>query len=205
MKYDGKEVAKRVMQIMKAKYRLEGKRDLFFDLDSFLILKKGNFFKHLYTWELLDFANKSYLLSISNSYRIEEEGFNWDLKRTTELINRYNAVLILTSLNFRNMIIRPKKFKEKIANLFLSFDVKLKNNPNFNKKYILESNAKVEKLELFLTNRIVSRLNLLENFNLEIINSAILMRFDNALNIEDSMQLIEIAKLIDDEIQNIKF
>ncbi|MGC1633778.1 MAG: hypothetical protein WA749_16835 [Gelidibacter sp.] len=203
MRIEEVEKSKKIFRILKKENNLELNRSLSFDLSEFSILRKGKFFKNINTWKMLEFGNETYLLSLKNSYEIEIVGTAGESAITTDVVNRHNAILMKMEFDLPDLIIRPAYVREKIANIFLNFDVKLTNRNSFNKKYMLESKAKPELLEKIITQNLTNKISEFKEFYLEIINSTILLKFENSINLQDSNQLIEIAKLIEIEIKNV--
>ena len=193
-----KDKSKEVIKLIKKELTLETKRGLYFYLKNYKILTIGKQFKHSYTWKINDFVNDSFLLSINNSYETQVNGSIGSKSLVKSHIQtKHNAILIKTYLDIPDLIIRPSSFKDRFANVFKNFDVKLTNRSRFNHLFILESNASVKVLDKIINKTITNLLIKYKGFYLEIQNAIILMKFEKSINKEDSFNLIKVAKTID--------
>lgn len=116
--------------------------------------------------------------------------------------SKYHAILIQLETDIPNLIIRPSSIREKITNFFLNFDVKLDNRNEFNNEYILESNANKLVIEKILSNSFTDNLLKYKDLCIEFNSNTILLKFEKELNPEDSIKLVEIAKIIELEFLN---
>ncbi len=195
---------RQILNFLKKNFAMEVAKGIRFDLSLFSIIEKGEFLKNIYTWKLTEFDIDSYLLSIRNSYKIEIMGTGGESMKTTDIENKHNAVIIVTDFSLPELIIRPAYLREKIANLFLNFDLKLSERNDFNKKYILESSSTLLELEKILSHNLTNELNKHEEFSLEFRKGFVLLKFEKEFNESDSINLIKIGKLIESEIKKYK-
>jgi hypothetical protein len=141
-------------------------------------------------------------LSLKNSYETEAGGV--EVGSALGVINHIEypqiVILIKSNLELPNLNIRPFYLNEKIANIFLNFDVKLKDREKFNSKYILESKAEIAKLQKLLSINLTTKIASYEDFSLEIIDANILLKFERDITIEKVMVLYDIASLLDKEL-----
>ncbi len=194
---------KEIINFLKKKYSMEAERSARFDLSEYSIIEKGALLKNIYNWKLIDFEFLTYFLSIRNSYKIEVMGTAGESMVTTDKESQHNALLIISDFKIPELIIRPAYLREKIANVFLNFDIKLNNRKEFNKKYILESSSDYKTLDTMLTKKLTNELIKLKEFSLEFKNNTILLKFEKEFNKKDSLELIEIGKIVESEIKNV--
>lgn len=160
--------------------------------------------KNNYTWKLVEFDFDAYLLNIRNSYK--EEGSSTFLTKVEyDKESRHNAVIIKTKFELPELIIRPKFIRDRITNVFLNFDIKLSNREKFNKKYILESSSNKKILDRLISSNLTDELIKHSQFSLEFKEGYILLKFEKEFNLEDSINMIKIGKLIEKEIKDFNF
>lgn len=183
---------------------LSYKRDLKFNLTHFTIFRKGKLFSNSSTWEISDFTCDSFFLSFKNSYETRkrgvEDGSSPGIIDHIEF--RQIGILIKSNMELPNLIIRPFYFGERIANVFLKFDVELSDREKFNKKYVLESKSDNAQLEDLLSKNLTLKMSIYDDFCLEIIDSNILMKFENDFSKEKAFALFDIANLIDKRLKS---
>ena len=194
---------KQIIYFLKKKFSMEVSKGVRFDLSKYSIIDKGEFLKNIYTWKLTEFDLETYFLSIRNSYKIEIGGTTGESMITTDKESQHNALLIKTDFQIPQLIIRPAYLREKIANIFLNFDIKLNNRKEFNKKYILESSTDNKELEKLLTKNLTDELIRHNGFSLEFKDNSILLKFEKEFNEKDSVNLFGIGKIIESEIKNV--
>lgn len=192
---------KQIIYFLKKNFSMEATKSIRFDLKEYSIIKKGAFLKNIYTWRLTNFNFETYFLSIRNSYKVEVSGTSLESLVTMDVESLQNAVIIKTDFDIPDLMIRPADLKEKIANLFLKFDIKLENRNSFNNKYILESLTNQLTLENILTKKLTNELIKYNEFSLEFKSNIILLKFEKEFNQQDSVALIRIAKLIETELK----
>jgi len=194
---------KQIIYFLKKNFPMEAAKGVRFDLKEYSIIEKGKFLKNIYTWKLTEFDFHSYFLSIRNSYKEEVSGTGGESMIMADVEIKHNAVIMTTDFSLPELTIRPAYFREKFANLFLSFDIKLNDRKSFNKKYILESSSNESKLEKTLTHNLTNELIKYDEFSLEFKNNTILLLFNKEFNEKDSVNLIKIGKIIETEIKNV--
>ena len=182
---------------------MEVSKGVRFDLSQYSIIEKGEFLKNIYTWKLTEFDLETYFLSIRNSYKIEIGGTAGKSMITIDEESQHNALLIKTNFQIPQLIIRPAYLREKIANIFLNFDIKLNDRKEFNKKYILESSTDNKELEKLLTQNLTNEFIKHNGFSIEFKSNTILLKFEKEFNEKDSVNLILIGKIIESEIKNV--
>lgn len=189
---------------IKSLYDLEAVKTIPISLDNYSILNKGNSFRHTYSWRFKDFEKDVFLLSIKNSYTDQTTGTSTESLVNIDVENKFLAVLICNNRNLPDLCIRPAYLTEKVANFFLRFDVKLKNQKSFNAQYILETNGDSEILNILLNEKFISLILDKKGFHLEINIDSILLKFEKGVDITDTKNLIEISEVIIKNLKNIK-
>jgi hypothetical protein len=190
-----------ILSAVRKHYNILPINNLRFDLSEFIIIKKGKYFHYLYTWKFLDSFNKMYLCSFRNSY--ETEGMNaYYFFEIDHVSGRYLGLLLESKVELPDLIIRPSTISDRVSNLFLGFDIKLDNRRKFNTNYILESNATKEECSNFLIETLTSLIEKEINFYLEIKDAKIFLKFEQEMQLQNTMSLIEIGLLIDEIIKN---
>ncbi|MEQ6124945.1 hypothetical protein AAON49_12120 [Pseudotenacibaculum sp. MALMAid0570] len=181
-------------------FKVEKNQNRYFNLNDYSRGLHGKYLKITSVRKILDFPRETFHIFYQDSHEIEVNGTvpgYSDIK--TDLITYHDAVLIKFDSFLPDLTIRPNNINEKVANLFLRFDIKLKNRKRFNNLYVLESNTNSEKLERLLSVAITDELILYNNLNIDFKNQSILLRFDEEVNKENSTSLIKLAKLIQSE------
>ncbi|HVZ97077.1 MAG TPA: hypothetical protein VG847_09400, partial [Chitinophagaceae bacterium] len=138
---------------------------------------------------------------IRNSYAVDVMN-NYTFFETNHISGRYLVILIESKIELPDLIIRPSTMADKVSNLLLHFDIKLDNRPKFNAEYILESGATKPVCESLLTPELTSVIEKQKDFCLEIRESRILIKYQHEMQLEESMNLLAIGKLLDYIIKN---
>uniref|UniRef100_UPI004048EE40 hypothetical protein n=2 Tax=Flavobacterium sp. TaxID=239 RepID=UPI004048EE40 len=201
MNTDQGKTKKQIINYLKKKFPMEVSKGVRFDLQQYSIIEKGKFLENIYTWKLTEFDFETYFLSIRNSYKIEICGTTSQSWITTDQESFHNALVIKTDFQIPELIIRPAYLREKIANLFLNFDIKLMNRKVFNEKYILESSSDIKVLEQLLNQTVTNELIKHMQFSLQFKNKNILLKFEKTFNEQDSINLIVIGKILESELK----
>ncbi|WCO03560.1 hypothetical protein [Psychroserpens ponticola] len=194
---------RKILYFLKKKFPMEVAKGIRFDLSKYSIIPKGKFLKNIYTWKLTEFDFDAYLLSIRNSYKTEIMGTAGESMVEIDTESKHNGLILKTESNLPELIIRPAYLNEKIANLFLKFDKKLNDRKEFNKKYILESSLSQTELEEIITRNITDELVKVNEFSLEFKDNSIFLKFEKEFNEQDSVNLINLGKIIETELKNV--
>jgi hypothetical protein len=170
------------------------------ELEPFKITRKGQNYSFLYAWSLDDFYCKSYICSLRNSFEVKRIN-NYYFQETVSLTGRYFGLFIQSPINIPEFTIRPAYFSDRLTNVFLKFDRKIKNQKEFNSKYILESQADLSDLQTIISKELIEYLINQKNFYLESKNSKIFLKHEKELDIENTIHLLRIGEIIDNTIK----
>ena len=194
---------RQILIFLKKEFKLEFVKNKRFNLKKYSIIEKGEYLKVMSYWKLTGFNLEAYLLNIRNSYVAQESGSVGESFIPVTFENKNSAIIIRSKYDFPEVIIRPAKTRDRLANVFLNFDIKLSGRKLFNRKYILESNSNQILVEKFISKNITNELIKHQEFNLESKKNSILFKFEREFNQEDVIKLIKIGEIIEKEIKTL--
>ncbi len=190
---------KQIMGDLRGKYDIAPKKGYKPDL-SFAILNMGESFRHLYSWELKGFKSNAILCSIRNSY--EQESLNkYRFFSKTTITGRYFILVLNPEIELPELIMRPAYAVDRVSNLFLRFDNKLKGRKVFNKNFIVET-ENIELTRKILHKDFTDFIENDKNLYIEISTGQILIKFEEEQSYETTNRIIEIGLLLDDILYN---
>lgn len=165
------------------------------NLDNFTSLTKGDALHTIYSWQCPDVSLNTYLVEYDNSYRLNivkaEKDYSPSLR-----VSRYLCCYTTFDHDFPDFVIRPNNFADRLANLFLRNQVKIKAVPDFNHKYILES-AKEAIIEKFLGDTLLKLVLETDKVHIEVRNNKCLVFFhEPAFLNKEYNKMLKIAKVL---------
>jgi hypothetical protein len=187
----------RIIKALRKKHDLESIIDLELDLNEFRIIKSGENYRYLDTWKVNRAFHNVYLCSYIDSFETEQMNNNFFFQKY-HYTERYHAIFIESKIELPDLIVRPSLLADKFSNPFLKYDMKLIDRPIFNSQYVVESKASKQDCESFLTQNLTSLMEEEKNFFLEVKNSKVLCIYEQEMEMNNTFNLLSIAKEIDE-------
>jgi hypothetical protein len=185
------------MSIKIAIAKLKEKRDLTIvsykpDFEVFTTIYKGDAFKIKTSWKVNELKKSTYILSYNNSYHLDTVTGNLEY-RPHYVTSSYLCCYVDLNASIPDTIVHPLSLTDKIVNILFHQNIKLKNKPLFNKKYLLQSVDK-EKIIEILTDKLIDTLASFDDIFIEIRNNKCLIHYLRPVLENDGIILTEIAE-----------
>jgi hypothetical protein len=184
---------KEVLSRLKDEFNLVSGSIADVSFNDFMLFNKGDNFKIIYAWKLEAFESV-YLIEYKNSYRVNSVEAQLEYRINTST-SRYLGCFIKSNFVIPNLVIRPNTLADRLVRLFLQNGIKIKANPAFNKKYLLESEQPfkaVQALDIDFYNLITDT----NTLNLQVKNNQCLIFDYKPLDYHNCRVMIQLAQTI---------
>lgn len=161
------------------------------NLRYFGILRAGKFFRISYAWHLSENPN-ILIVSIFNSYGFHTAGstggrYNEEPYKTIVALVKYNY-------SIKDSHIRLKDSEDKIYNLFFRNPLKIPDNKDFNKMYVIHSNEQLKFINWLIMNDLPNKALGMEGLEIEFQEDTILLKLQKPVTEKEQLKsLITVA------------
>ena len=155
----------------------------------------GGSFRINKLWEIGSFNCPAYLISYRTLYDVEISGTGGMSYLTSHSHENHTTIILKPSRFIPDLIVRPRVFRDFIADPFFRIGKNLKNNFRFNLKYVIEVEKDSEEIELLANQEINSKLLEQKHFWIEFLDNRITFHFQNGRTLKNFARTLEIAEL----------